>query len=143
MLSTWKCINILRVGTLTCFFHCHLPSIEGVVMWSVCVCVCVCVCVYTHICVWCAWIHAKKETGHSLLSGGISVALCVLTALKIIPRKKCRLGKVILVLGKSKNFGRLCLGNKMTSLKSCWIWFLIGNWPTNSVSVIQSNLLWL
>ena len=62
--------------------------------------------------------HTKKETGHSLLSGRISVALCVLTALKI-PRKKCRVGKVILVLGKSKNFGRLCLGNKMTSLKSC------------------------
>lgn len=126
VLSAWKCIHILRVGTLTCFFHCHLPSIEGVVMW---------------VCVVCM-NHTKKETGHSLLSGRISVALCVLTALKI-PRKKCRVGKVILVLGKSKNFGRLCLGNKMTSLKSCWIWFVIGNWPTNSVSVIQSNLLWL
>lgn len=96
---------------------------------------CPCECVYE----WGAWVHAEKEQD-------IHFGLRVLVWFSVswLPLKcqetKYRVGKVILVLGQSKNFGRLRLGNKMIGLRSCWIWFVVGNWPTSPVSVIQSKL---
>lgn len=125
-------VDLLRAWTWTCFFCCHVPCASS----------------GAH-CIGSAHVNVcmsdvpecmlRKDRTFPSVWGYLYGSLCPDCSLKC-QETKYRVGKVILVLGQSKNFGRLCLGNKMIGLKSCRIWFAVGNWPTSPVSVIQSTL---
>lgn len=82
----------------------------------------------------------RKNSIFSLAWGYLHGSLCLDHSLKF--QEKSRVGKVILVcflLGKSRNFGGLLLGNKMIGLKSCWIWLVVGNWSTILCQWLKAN----